>query len=121
MNVPRNYNNAYVFRVAGEWEKTPFLPALTLRAGALRSMSSQPTDTVSPSLTDGNSTALSVGAGYNFTPALRVDFGYQHALFDKVTATGVEAFPGSYNTKVELFSLGINWRSDLGMSSSHGQ
>ncbi|HET9627441.1 MAG TPA: outer membrane protein transport protein [Kofleriaceae bacterium] len=114
--VPRNYKDAYVFRVAGEWEHTPFLPALTLRAGLLRSQSPQPTDTVSPSLTDGNSTAFSLGAGYNFLPALRVDLGYQHAFFDSVTATGPEAFPGTYKTQVDLVSLGVNWRTDLGMS-----
>lgn len=110
VSVPRNYNNASVARLAGEWEKTSFLPALTLRGGVLRSMSSQPTDTLSPSLTDSNSTAVSLGAGYNVTGRLRVDLGYQHAFFDDVTATGSEAFPGTYKTQVDLVSLGINWR-----------
>lgn len=113
VSVDRNYNNAHVFRLAGEWVKLPFLPALTARAGVLRSLSSQPTDTLSPSLTDGNSTAVSLGAGYNVTPGLRVDLGYQHAFFDDVTATGSEAFPGTYKTQVDLVSLGVNWRSDL--------
>jgi long-chain fatty acid transport protein len=110
VSVPRNYNNAYVFRIAGEWANLPFLPALTGRAGILRSMSDQPTDTVSPSLTDGNSWAFSLGAGYNVTPSLRVDLGWQHAIFDDVTASGSEAFPGTYKTMVDLVSLGINWR-----------
>jgi len=113
VTVPRNYNNAHVIRFAGEWVKLPFLPALTGRAGVLRSISSQPTDTLSPSLTDGNSTAISLGAGYNITPGLRIDLGYQHAFFDDVTATGNEAFPGTYKTQVDLVSLGVNWRSDL--------
>lgn len=113
VTVPRSYKDAYLYRLAGEWAKTPFLPDLTLRLGVVRSMSDQPTDTISPSLTDGNSWAVSFGAGYNFTPALRVDFGCQLARFDKVTASGMEAFPGSYNTKVELYSLGLNWRNDL--------
>lgn len=116
VTVPRNYNNAYVFRVAGEWEHTPFLPALTLRAGILRSQSSQPKTTVSPSLTDGNSTAFSLGAGYNVLEALRIDVGYQHAFFDSVTAEGADAFPGTYKTNVDLISLGVNWRTDLGMT-----
>jgi long-chain fatty acid transport protein len=108
--VPRRYNNSYVIRLGGEWEHTPFLPGLSLRIGVLRSMSSQPSDTVSPSLTDGESTAVSVGAGYNFNPDLRVDLGSQFAFFDKVTASGTEAFPGSYKTTVQLVSLGLNWR-----------
>jgi long-subunit fatty acid transport protein len=111
--VPRNYKDAYVYRIAGEWVKTPFLPPLTLRAGVLRSISDQPTDTISPSLTDGDSTGFSVGAGFNLTGALRVDAGFQFVVFDKVTATGMETLPGSHSTTVEEFSVGLNWRSDL--------
>ncbi|MBS2021598.1 MAG: outer membrane protein transport protein [Deltaproteobacteria bacterium] len=113
VSVPRNYKNAYVFRIGAEWTHTPFLPALTLRLGALRSVSPQPTDTVSPSLTDGNSTAISVGAGYDLTKNLRLDVGYQFAFFDTVTASGIEAFPGSYDTHVHIVSGGITWRSGL--------
>jgi len=110
VEVPRNYNNAHVIRGAAEWQNMPFLPALTGRIGLLRSISDQPTDTISPSLTDGSSWAVSVGAGVNVMPTLRIDLGYQHAFFDKVTATGMEAFPGSYKTAVDLISLGVNWR-----------
>jgi long-chain fatty acid transport protein len=108
--VPRNYKNAHVIRAAAEWQQMPFLTELTGRIGLLRSISDQPSDTVSPSLTDGSSWALSVGAGYNVMPSFRIDLGYQHAFFDKVTASGTEAFPGSYQTTVDLVSLGINWR-----------
>ena len=114
VSVPRDYRNAHVYRGAVEWRLSG-LPQLTTRYGILRSISSQPTDTVSPSLTDGNSTAVSIGAGYEVTPAFRIDFGYQHAWFDTVTATGMDALPGSYSTHVDLFSLGINWRTDLGL------
>jgi long-chain fatty acid transport protein len=114
VSVPRNYNNAHVIRAAGEWQNTPFLPELTLRAGLLRSISDQPTDTISPSLTDASSWAVSVGAGYEVVRGLRIDLGYQHAFFDSVTSTGPDAFPGTYKTQVDLLSLGLNWRSDLG-------
>ncbi|MDB4956966.1 MAG: rane protein involved in aromatic hydrocarbon degradation [Myxococcales bacterium] len=113
VSVPRNYRNAHVYRVGVEW-RLAALPQLTVRGGGLRSVSSQPTDTVSPSLTDGNSWAFSFGAGVNIQRALRIDFGYQHAMFDDVTATGTEAFPGTYRTHVDLFSLGANWRTNLG-------
>ena len=111
--VARNYKDAYVYRVGGEWQHVPFLPPLTLRAGGLRSESNQPHNTVSPSLTDGNSTAVSVGAGYDVIPGMRIDLGYQHAFFDKVTANDENTFPGTYKTQVDLVSLGINWRTDL--------
>ncbi|HEY0253345.1 MAG TPA: outer membrane protein transport protein [Kofleriaceae bacterium] len=113
--VPRRYNNAHVYRGGLEWIVSG-LPELTLRFGGLRSVSSQPKDTVSPSLTDGNSIAYSIGAGFNVVPSFRVDFGYQHAWFDALHSTGTEAFPGSYATHVDMFSLGINWRTDLGLA-----
>ncbi|MGZ6123984.1 MAG: OmpP1/FadL family transporter [Myxococcales bacterium] len=110
INVPRDYKNAWVFRLAGEYQKPAFLPPLTLRAGILRSVSKQPSTTISPSLTDGNSWAVSVGAGYDIIANLRADVAYQFAWFDKVTASGPDAFPGSYDTHVHLVSVGLTYR-----------
>lgn len=111
--VQRNYNNAHQIGVAGEWRHTPFLPQLTVRAGVIRNISDQPTDFVSPSLTDGSRWGLSIGAGYDILPKLRLDVGYQHVIFDSVTATGMDAFPGTYKTMLDFVSVGINWRMDL--------
>jgi long-chain fatty acid transport protein len=112
--VNRNYNNSHVIRLGGEWKHVPFMPQLTLRAGILRSISDQPADTLSPSLTDASAWAPSIGAGFNILPDLRVDLGYQHAFFDAVSAQPMsEAFPGTYDTNVYLISLGVNWRMDL--------
>jgi long-subunit fatty acid transport protein len=108
--VPRNYNNAWVYRLGGEYKHLPFWDRLTLRAGILRSISEQPTDTISPTLTDGNSWALSAGFGIDIGWGLRADLGYQYAFFDTVTATGVEAFPGSYDSHAHLLAGGIQWR-----------
>jgi len=113
VTVPRRYQNAWVYRLGAEYNKVPFLPQLTLRAGALRSISPQPTDTISPSLTDGDSTAFSVGGGFEFVKGLRFDVAYQFAFFDTVTATGPEAFPGSYKTYANLVSAGVTWRPDF--------
>jgi long-chain fatty acid transport protein len=114
VSVPRDYNNAHVIRAAGEYARPAFMQQLTLRAGILRSISDQPPETISPSLTDASSWAVSIGAGYNVMPNLRLDVGYQHAFFDTVTAMGDEAFPGSYDTNVDIFSVGVGWRSELG-------
>ena len=110
ITVPRDYKNAWVYRLAAEYAHLPFHKPLALRVGLQRSISEQPTTTVSPTLTDGNSWAISLGAGYEFTKSLRADVGWQYAFFDTVTATGVEAFPGSYNTHVNLVSAGVTWR-----------
>ena len=109
ITVPRDYHNAWVYRLGAEFQHVASLP-LTLRVGGQRSISEQPTDTISPTLTDGNSWALSVGAGFGLSRSIRADIGYQYAFFDKVTATGGEAFPGSYDTHVHLLSAGVTWR-----------
>ena len=109
ITVPRNYHNAQVYRAGGEYSHLPFLTPLTLRLGLQRSISEQPLDTVSPTLTDGDSTAISVGAGFNLTQSLRLDVGFQYAFFDSVTATGADAFPGTYKTHVTLVSGGVTW------------
>jgi long-subunit fatty acid transport protein len=111
VTVPRSYNNAWVYRLGAEYANVPGAPALTLRAGIGRSISEQPSDTVSPTLSDGNSWFGAVGAGYQVLPALRVDVAYQYAWFDKVKASGADAFPGSYDTHAHLVSLGATWRS----------
>jgi len=112
--VKRNYNNVHTIGVAGEWVHLPPLPRLTVRVGVTRNVGSdQPTDTLSPSLTDASRLALSVGAGYDVLPQLRVDVGYQHQMLDSVTATGADAFPGTYKTAIDFVSVGINWHKDL--------
>jgi long-subunit fatty acid transport protein len=108
--APRNSHNGQVYRLAAEWTQVPFLKPLTLRLGGLRNTGTQPSDTLSPTLTDANSWAVTVGAGYEVVKGLRVDLGYEFALFDRVTATGIEAFPGSYETHVHILSAGVTWR-----------
>lgn len=120
VTVQRNYNDAHVIRLAGEWVQLPFLPQLTARAGILRSISDQPKDTLSPSLSDASSWAVSIGAGFNILDTLRIDLGYQHAFFDNVTAdpTSMDVLQGTYKTQVDLISLGLDWRTDLAFLKS---
>jgi long-subunit fatty acid transport protein len=114
ISVPRNYNNAHVFRGGAEWQKTPFAPDLTLRAGFLIDLSDQPADTVSPTLTDGDKVGVSIGGGYEVIPGLRIDLGYQHVFYSDVSAAmSSEALPGTYKSSADLISIGVNWRSDL--------
>jgi long-chain fatty acid transport protein len=110
ITVPRDYRNAQVYRFGGEYTHVPFFRPLTLRLGFERSISDQPTDTISPTLTDGKSWVISAGAGFNITKELRFDVGYQYAIFNTVTATGTEAFPGSYDTHVNIVSAGLTWQ-----------
>lgn len=105
--VPREYRNGYTFRLGGELEA---LPRLKLRAGVLRDISPSRTDTLDPSLPDSNATALAVGAGYALLQDLEVDAGYFHAFYDSITATGLEAFPGTYQTRANIYALNVVWK-----------
>jgi long-subunit fatty acid transport protein len=113
--VPRDYHNAYVFRLAGEWNVC-WARWLTVRGGLLRSISAQPANTISPTLSDGDSWAFTLGAGFQIIPSLRADVGYWHSWFNRSTASGVAngipAFPGTYNTRVDVFSVGLTFRPD---------
>jgi long-subunit fatty acid transport protein len=110
VTVPRRYKDAYDYRLGMEYAGNPALQGVTLRAGLFRSISDQPTDTLSPSLSDASSWNGSVGAGYQLTGALRLDASYQYARFDSVTASGTDALPGTYRTSANLFSVGATWR-----------
>ncbi len=110
VKVARNYNDAYDYRLGVEYAGDPALKGWSLRAGLFRSVSEQPSDTLSPSLSDASSWNGSVGAGYQVTRALRVDAAYQYSRFDSVTASGTDALPGTYRTRANLVSLGVNWR-----------
>jgi long-chain fatty acid transport protein len=108
--VPRNYNDAYDYRLGAEYAGDPALKGFSLRAGVFRSISEQPTDTLSPSLSDASSWNYSVGAGYQVSQGVRLDASYQYAKFDAVTASGNTALPGTYQTSANLFSLGVSFR-----------
>lgn len=106
--VPRDYGNGYTLRVGAEWQA---LPKLQVRGGVLRDHSGQKTDFYSPSLPDGDTWAFGLGAGWSFSQALAVNAGFFYAPFDKVTATGTEAFGGSYEPSAFIASVGVVWRA----------
>jgi long-chain fatty acid transport protein len=110
INVPRDYGNGQTYRLGVEYAAND---QLNLRAGLLRDLSGFNTDTYSPTLPDGNSWAGSVGAGYAFNPNITLNGAFFYAVFDKVTATGTEAFPGSYQTNAWIASVGLTYRRDL--------
>jgi len=105
--VPRDYANGYTFRVGAEWQASS---QLQLRAGVLRDHTGQKTDNYSPSLPDGDTWAFGLGGGWAFSRDLSVALGLFYAPFDKVTATGTEAFQGSYWPSAFIASVGVTWR-----------
>jgi long-subunit fatty acid transport protein len=110
VHVPRDYRDANDYRIGFEYAGDPALKGISLRAGVFRSVSAQPTSTLSPSLSDASSWNACFGLGVQVTPSLRIDGAYQYAKFDPVTASGPEALAGTYVTSANVFSVGVSWR-----------
>jgi long-chain fatty acid transport protein len=104
--VPRSYRNGYTFRFGGEYALSD---RLEVRLGLLRDISGQRTDFFSPTLPDGSTWAFTGGASWKFMPNLAGTLGLFYAPFDKVTATGTEAFGGSYKTSAFVAAASIVW------------
>lgn len=111
LTVPRDYRDGNLVRGGAEWTVSP---RLELRAGAMYDWSGLRTSTLSPTLPDSNTLGFAAGASWKFTP----DLGLHGALFygdrKKQTATGDQAFPGSYKTDVWIASVGVTWRTGFG-------
>ena len=105
--VPRDYGNGQTYRLGAEYDASD---RLQLRAGVERDVSGLKTSTYSPTLPDASSWCGAVGAGFNLSPGMQLSATVFHAWFDRVTATGTEAFPGTYKTDVWIGSVGLSWR-----------
>lgn len=109
--VPRNYHNGYTLRLGGEFD---VFTGLTVRAGVLRDIAPTDTNYLNPSIPDANSTAFSLGATYNVTPALAVNAAFFYDKQDDTTTTGPDTFQGQYSTHAAIYSLGITYRMGTG-------
>jgi long-chain fatty acid transport protein len=109
--VPRNYGNGSTYRAGAEYD---FTSKWTGRFGVMRDVSGLKTDTYSPTLPDGSSWSFGLGGAYRFTPDLSLSATAFLALIDKVSSTGADTLPGNYDTNVWIYSLGVNYRTDLG-------
>jgi long-chain fatty acid transport protein len=107
--VPRDYRNGYTLRVGAEYVLGP---AIELRAGAERDVSGMRSSTFDPSLSDASSWGGAVGASWHLRPDMTLDAALFVAIMDRVTASG-SAFPGSYDIRAEIFSVGFTWRPPL--------
>jgi long-chain fatty acid transport protein len=106
--VPRDYGNGYTVRGGVEWTVSP---DWELRAGLMRDHSGLKTDTLSPTLPDSHTWGYTGGFTWKLSPKFDASAALFYGDRDKQTATGTEAFPGSYKTKIWIGSLGFTWRA----------
>jgi long-chain fatty acid transport protein len=107
ITVPRNYHDANLFRLGAEWQVTP---KLELRGGFHHDSSGYNASTLSPTLPDAPNWVVAAGATWHFSPTFALNGAFYHAIYDTVTATGPNAFPGSYEPRADILSVGVTWR-----------
>lgn len=118
IRVPRKYSNGYTYRLGAEVGP---LDKWKFRAGVLRDISPTPPEWMNPSIPDANVWGASIGVAYAMTKNLEVNAGYFHAFFDKTQTCTVSggvcapnhAFPGQYETRANIGSIGLTWTPDL--------
>ena len=108
VQVNRDYKNGHTFRLGAEMED--LIPKLTLRAGVLRDITPTRPEALSPTIPDSDVTAVALGLGYNVSPGLAVNATYFHAFYDKVSTVGAEVFPGNFETRANIVTIGISYR-----------
>jgi long-chain fatty acid transport protein len=109
VNVTRNYKNDYIFRFGAELEDA--IPKLTVRAGIFRDISPTRPEALSPTIPDSNNTSVALGLGYEINPGLTVNATYFHAFFDEASTVGADVFPGTFDTRANIVTIGIAFRT----------
>ena len=105
------YKNTFGYRVSAEYTASP---KLTLRAGFLTHNAAAPSYTVTPLLPEGARAEYIVGAGYQFTPGIRLDVAYQilkqqdrRGRVVEPPTRGADVNQGLYKFSANLFGASV--------------
>ncbi|MGD0484899.1 MAG: outer membrane protein transport protein [Gemmatimonadales bacterium] len=105
------YKDTYDFRVSAEYTASP---KLTLRAGFLSHNAASPSYTVTPILPEGARAQYILGAGYQFTPGIRLDLAYQivkqqdrRGRVIEPPTRGADVNQGLYKLSANLFGASV--------------
>jgi long-chain fatty acid transport protein len=108
VRVNRDYKNGYTFRIGAELEDV--IPNLAMRAGVLRDISPTRQEALNASIPDSNVWAIGLGLGYEFKPGLTINATYFHAFYDETSTIGPDQFPGIYDTRANIYTIGLTYR-----------
>lgn len=106
--LEENYKNAWQIRLGAEYDLNE---KIQLRCGYIFDKTPAPTNTINPLLPDANRNDFSIGLGYKVNENLHIDAAYMAVLFSERSTKGknLDGYDGTYNTHVNLLSLGIGY------------
>ncbi|MCB0832551.1 MAG: outer membrane protein transport protein [Bacteroidetes bacterium] len=105
--LDQSYDNAWQIRVGGEYW---FNERLAGRLGYIFDKTPAPANTISPLLPDTDRHDIGIGLGYKVNDAFSVDVSYLSVNFlERSTKNNVDGFDGTYNSHVNLFSVGMGY------------
>lgn len=105
--IEEDYENSWQVRFGGEYW---FTEKFAGRVGYIFDKTPAPANTISPLLPDANRHDIGVGIGYKISDAFTLDASYLAVNFvERSTKNNVDGFDGTYNSHVNLFSLGVGY------------
>ncbi len=104
----RNYEDNAVLRFGVQQRISD---AFTLRGGVYYDFSVAPDCCVTPETPDSDRRGFTLGASYQPSKNLSLDFGFQFLDDKERTSTNTEGnFTGTYDTRVYIPSVGVDWK-----------
>jgi len=107
---PSNWEDAFTFRVGGEYMLDPFW---ALRAGYIYDQGAVPDATLKPMLPDADRNELTFGIGYDTVESccwgrVAFDFALQYIMFNDHTST-FSLFPAAYESNALIIGMGFTY------------
>lgn len=106
----KNWDDGMMVRIGVEYKLND---RLALRAGYIRDMTPQPTESVEPMLPDADRNDLTLGGSYKINENLFVDASFMIVLFEdrdsKYKSPTLGPLYGTYKSSASLFSLNIGY------------
>ncbi|RAU84374.1 OmpP1/FadL family transporter [Pontibacter arcticus] len=105
----RNYDDAYIFRIGGEYKLTE---ALNLRAGAYYDNTPVEDGYLTPETPDANALGLSAGIGYTLSEKLSIDASFLYINKEERTDLSNKSggIAGTYKSVAYAPGIGLNYK-----------
>jgi long-chain fatty acid transport protein len=104
--LEQNWENAWAFRLGGQYDVTPQIP---VRLGVAYDRTPVPDETVNATLPDNHRIAGSVGAGYKFSQDWRIDGAYELVDVMEREIRNDVGPRGAYNSAGHILSINVGY------------